>query len=83
MEQAQQILQELEVAGRIMLVSFFNNNFIYIKTIISKKYVIVCLQASPSNVTNDQRGAAEMVFMNFRKTNMPYSICRYILGKVL
>lgn len=34
-------------------------------------------------MTNDQRGAAEAVFMNFRKTNMPYSICRYILGNVL
>ncbi|XP_026810149.1 exportin-4-like [Rhopalosiphum maidis] len=54
MEQVQQILQELEDAGRIML-------------------------ASPSLVTNDQRSAAEAVFMSFRKTNMPYSICRYIL----
>ncbi|CAI6367793.1 unnamed protein product [Macrosiphum euphorbiae] len=35
--------------------------------------------ASPSLVTNDQRNAAEAVFMSFRKTNMPYSICRYIL----
>lgn len=34
-------------------------------------------------MTNDQRNAAEAVFMNFRKTNMPYSICRYILGKVV
>ncbi|KAL5234349.1 hypothetical protein ACI65C_001759 [Semiaphis heraclei] len=54
MEQVQQILQELEAAGSIML-------------------------ASPSLVTNDQRNAAEAVFMSFRKTNMPYSICRYIL----
>jgi len=34
-------------------------------------------------VTNDQRNAAEAVFMSFRKTDMPYSICRYILGKVV
>ncbi|XP_025409215.1 exportin-4-like isoform X2 [Sipha flava] len=54
MEQAQQILLELEAAGSVML-------------------------ASPSLVTNEQRNAAETVFMNFRKTNMPYSICRYIL----
>ncbi|XP_050429581.1 exportin-4-like [Adelges cooleyi] len=54
MEQAHQVLQELEAAGRVML-------------------------ASPSLVSNEQRCAAEQVFMNFRKTNMPYSICRYIL----
>jgi len=34
-------------------------------------------------VTNDQRNAAEAVFMSFRKTNMPYSICRYILGNIV
>nr|BAH72727.1 ACYPI004469 [Acyrthosiphon pisum] len=54
MEQAHQILQELEAASSIIL-------------------------ASPSLVTNDQRNDAEAVFMSFRKTNMPYSLCRYIL----
>lgn len=77
MEQAQVVLQELEAAARVMLVSIFLlsliRNVLFNLSFIGK--------ASPSLVSHEQRSAAERVFMNFRKTNMPYSICRYILGK--
>ncbi|VVC37258.1 Hypothetical protein CINCED_3A011540 [Cinara cedri] len=53
MEEAQQLLQELEDAGKIIL-------------------------SGPQVVTDSQRSAAEMIFMRFRKTYMPYTICLYI-----
>ena len=33
-------------------------------------------------VTADQRHAAENVFLQFKKSHMPYEMCRHILGKI-
>lgn len=39
------------------------------------------VQASPSVVTSEQRHAAELIFLNFRKTQAPYAISKHIFGK--
>ena len=42
-----------------------------------------CLQSSPCTVTSEQRQLAENDILNFRKSKMPYNLCRYILGNLL
>jgi len=37
------------------------------------------LMAPPQAITSEERHAAENVFLEFRKTKQPYSICRHIL----
>nr|CAI5835178.1 unnamed protein product [Callosobruchus analis] len=39
------------------------------------------IMAPPNVVTNEQRHAAESIFLDFRKTKSPYNICREILEK--
>ena len=39
------------------------------------------IKAPPQAITSEERHAAENIFLEFRKTKQPYSICRHILGK--
>ena len=37
------------------------------------------MMGAPHLVSPDQRQAAEGVFLNFRKTKRPYSLCKHLL----
>lgn len=90
-----QILRELETAAQILLVGlasvfidyisflffFFLVFFLFNLWLMKFSPCLYLFQAPPNLVTNEQRHAAEAVFMNFRKTKSPYILCKHILGK--
>ena len=57
---------------------YINLKFSFIFQILQTHCIF---QAAPDIVTPEQRVAAEHIILEFRKTKLPYNICKYILGE--
>ena len=57
---------------------YINLKFYFIFQILQTHCIF---QAAPNIVTPEQRVAAEHIILEFRKTKLPYNICKYILGE--